>query len=130
VTFIDDEGNHAFDGVGILPYFDKNIYVNQANSFWWWSDLDRTEDRFNQILPTHPRLVLVEVRYKGGVDRIDLNQPRFEAVEKAGYRFVHAYCGTYPERVQLGLTTCHVIFEYADGLPAPAESETLVPVNR
>jgi hypothetical protein len=74
--------------------------------------------------------VLVEVRYKGGVDRIDLNQPRIESVEKAGYRFVHAYCGTYPQRLQLGLTTCHVIFEYADGLPSPVGSETLVPVNR
>jgi hypothetical protein len=130
VTFIDDEGNHAFDGVGVLPYFDKNIYVNQADSFWWWSDLDSTETRFNEILPTQPRLVLVEVRYKGGVDRIDLNQPRIESVEKAGYRFVHAYCGTYPQRLQLGLTTCHVIFEYADGLPSPVGSETLVPVNR
>jgi hypothetical protein len=130
VTFIDDEGNHAFDGVGILPYFEKNIYVNQANSFWWWSDLDTTEVRFNQILPTHPTLVLVEVRYKGGIDRIDLNQPRILSVEKAGYRFVHAYCGTYPLRLQLGLTNCHVIFEYADGIPPAMESETLVPVNR
>ena len=130
VTFIDDEGNHAFDGVGILPYFDKNIYVNQANSFWWWSDLDSTEDRFNQILPTHPSLVLVEVRYKGGVDRIDLNQPRIVSVEKAGYRFVHAYCGTYPVRLQPGLTTCHVIFEYADEASPPSGSQTLVPVNR
>jgi len=130
VTFIDDEGNHAFDGVGILPYFDKNIYFNQANSFWWWSDLDTTEDRFNQILPTHPNLVLVEVRYKGGVDRIDLNQPRIVSVEKVGYRFVHAYCGTYPQRLQLGLTTCHVIFEYADGMPPALKSETLVLVNR
>jgi len=92
--------------------------------------LDSTETRFNEILPTQPRLVLVEVRYKGGVDRIDLNQPRIESVEKAGYRFVHAYCGTYPQRLQLGLTTCHVIFEYADGLPSPVGSETLVPVNR
>jgi hypothetical protein len=130
VTFIDDEGNHAFDGVGILPYFDKNIYANQANSFWWWSDLDTTEDRFTQILPTHPNFVLVEVRYKGGIDRIDLDQPRIVSVQKAGYRFVHAYCGTYPQRLQLGLTTCHVIFEHADGLPSPVESETLVPVNR
>jgi hypothetical protein len=130
VTFIDDEGNHAFDGVGIQPYFDKDIYVNQANSFWWWSDLDTTEDRFNQILPSHPTLVLVEVRYKSGVDRIDLNQPKYESVEKAGYRFVHAYCGTFPERFQLVLSNCHVIFEYAGGSPGPADSPTLVPVNR
>jgi hypothetical protein len=130
VTYIDDEGNHAFDGVGILPYFDHNIYINQANAFWWWSDLDATEARFNQVLPTHPRLVLVEVRYKGEVDRIDLNQPRYASVEQAGYRFVHAYCGTFPERVQPGLTTCHVIFAYADNQPGTVASQSLVPVNR
>jgi hypothetical protein len=130
ITFIDDKGNHAFDGVGILPYFDHNIYVNQANSFWWWSDLDSTEDKFNAILPSHPRIVLVEVRYNTAVDRIDLNQQRFESVQKAGYRFSKAYCGTIPERLDAGLTMCHVIFEYADGIPSPVDSQTYVPVSR
>jgi hypothetical protein len=130
ITFIDDKGNHAFDGVGILPYFDHNIYVNQANSFWWWSDLDPTEDTFNAILPSHPRIVLVEVRYNTAVDQIDLNQPRFESVQKAGYRFSKAYCGTIPERLDAGLTLCHVIFQSADGMPSPVDSQTNVPVSR
>jgi hypothetical protein len=132
VTYIVNQGDTAlgFSGVGILPYFDHNIYINQANSFWWWSDLDSTEDRFNEVLPTHPQLVLVEVRYKHPVDWIDLNRPRFKSVQKAGFRFSKAYCGTHPERLDLGLTICHVIFQYADGIPSTVDSQTYVPVSR
>jgi hypothetical protein len=132
VTYIDTQFDTAlgYSGVGILPYFDHNIYINQANSFWWWSDLDTTEDRFNEALPTHPRLVLVEVRYKQPVDWIDLNRPRFNSVQKAGYRFSRAYCGSHPERLDLKLTICHVIFEYAGGQPVPAVLQSSVPVSR
>jgi len=130
ITFIDNQGNHAYDGVGILPYFDHNIYVNQANSFWWWSDLDTTEDKFNAILPTHPDIVLVEVRYKNPPDQVDLNQPRYESIKTAGYRFAKAYCGTFPVRLEEYLTNCHVIFEYANGVPSPADSQRYVPISR
>jgi hypothetical protein len=129
ITYIDNQGNHAFDGVGLLPYFDHNIFVNQALPFWWWSELDTTEDKFNAVLPTHPELVLVEVRYKDPVDRIDLNQPRYNSVRAEGYRFSRAYCGTFPERLQPMLTMCHVIFQYANGQPLPADAQALVPVS-
>ena len=130
ITYIDNLGNHAFAGVGILPYFDHNIYANQANPFWWWSDLDTTEDNFNQILPTHPQLVLVEIRFYHRVDSIDLDQPKFNAVQKAGYKFSRAYCGSVPEQFDAGLTLCHVIFHYDNAIPSSIDSQRNVQVSR
>ncbi len=130
VTAIDDEGNGAFDDVGILPYFDQNIYANQANAFWWWSSDDLTELRFEQMLPTHPRFVLVEIRNKSFSNQIDLSAPKFLAVERAGYRFAHAWCGTFPEGFQLTEPECHVLFESTRGALEPATPPVVVPANR
>lgn len=130
VTYIDDEGNGAFDDVGLLPYFDHNIYANQAHAFWWWSSADPTETRFLEILPTHPRFVLVEIRNKAFSNQIDLNQPKFLSVEQAGYRFTHAWCGTFPEGFQLTEPECHILFEYQAAAPASSSTLTVVTANR
>ena len=52
---------NAYPSVGIEPYFDHNIYVNTTHPFWWWSDQDQSEDRFKDVLPFHPRFVVVEL---------------------------------------------------------------------
>ncbi len=49
----------AFPSVGIQPYFDHNIYANTPYPFWWWSDRDSSEDRFEALLPSRPQIVLV-----------------------------------------------------------------------
>jgi hypothetical protein len=128
VTYIDDQDNDAYDGTGLLPYFDQDIFVNQPYTFWWWSGDDPTEARFNTMLPTHPRLVLVEVRYKTPPDQLNLKNPRYESIEQAGYRFSRVFCGTFPERLNLGLTLCHVVFEYAGPQPA-APDPVAVPMS-
>jgi hypothetical protein len=119
VTSVGERTNNSFNSVGILPYFDRNIYINLPNSFWWWSNQDPTEARFNALLPSHPRIVIVEVSSRGSSESINLDSPEYSSLAKAGYRFSNAFCGTMPERLGPGITNCHMIFEYVAGLPGP-----------
>ena len=115
VTYADENTGNAFNTVGILPYFDRNIYTNVKYPFWWWSNRDATEEQFNRLLPTHPRIVMVEAVFKGQVDRIPIDEPKYKTLTQAGYRYTNTFCGTLPERLAPGLTNCHVIFEYPAG---------------
>jgi hypothetical protein len=121
VTYIsgpNDQRVRAYPAVGILPYFDHNIFTNMPYPFWWWSDQDPTEDRFNALLPSHPRIVLVEETHGSPVAAIDLNKPKYAALAKDGYKFVNSFCGTQPWQLQPAETLCHVVFEY-EGQPGP-----------
>jgi len=118
LTYADADSANAFDGTGILPYFDHNLYINQRYPFWWWSSRDTTEETFHQLLPTHPRLVVVEAVFKGKLDRIpltSLKEPKYQAILQAGYEYTTSFCGTMPERLAPGLTNCHVIFQFPEG---------------
>ena len=124
VTYISgaaDKRVRAYPAVGILPYFDHNIFANTPYPFWWWSDQDPTEDRFNAMLPSHPHFVLVEETHESPVARIDLDKPKYESLVKNGYRFVNSFCGSQPWQLEPGETLCHVVFEY----PGPSGSSSV-----
>jgi hypothetical protein len=112
LTWVDEPDAHAFDAVGILPYFTGSIFANQAEPFWWWSENNPIEARFADLLPSHPPVVLVEYRLLNPNQPIDLSQPKFVLLAQAGYRFTNSFCGTMPERMDLGITSCHLIFQY------------------
>ena len=124
LTYADAATTNAFGGTGILPYFDYNIYFNQKLPFWWWSRQDTTEEAFNQLLPSHPRIVIVEASFIGIRDRIPLTEPRYQSILQAGYNYATSFCGTMPERLAPSLTNCHVIFEFP---AATAGATTSVP---
>lgn len=116
VTYIsraDDKRVRGYPSVGILPYFDHNIFANTPYPFWWWSDKDPTEDRFNALLPSHPRIVIVEETHKNPEAHINLDKPKYVSLVKDGYRFVSSFCGSQPWQMELGETLCHVVFEYS-----------------
>lgn len=115
VTYADETSTNSFNAVGILPYFDRNIYANLSHPFWWWSRSDSTESQFNSLLPTHPQIVIVEAVFKGAMDRIPLGEPKYRSLIQAGYRLNNSFCGTIPERLEPALTNCHVIFQFPDG---------------
>ena len=114
----------AYPSVGIQPYFDHNIYANTPYPFWWWSDQDSSEDRFEAILPSHPQIVLVETVYLRSVQKLDLDHPKYAALMRDGYRYRSAYCGAQPQGWGLGATICHVFLEYYGGNGA-AEAQEL-----
>ena len=116
VTYISGPGDkrvRAFPAVGILPYFDHNIYVNTPYPFWWWSDQDPTEDRFNLLLPSHPRIVIVEETHPNPFAHLNLDDPKYVFLLKDGYRLMDVFCGTQPRQLEPGETLCHVVFEYS-----------------
>lgn len=110
----------AFPAVGILPYFDHNIFANTRYPFWWWSDEDRTEDRFNALLPTHPRIVVVEESHARPVTHANLGDPKYLTLARDGYSLIGDFCGTQPRELDPGETLCHVIFGYAEPTRAAA----------
>ena len=130
VTFIsgaNDKRVRAYPAVGILPYFDHNIFANMPYPFWWWSDQDSTEDRFEALLPSHPSIVLVEETHRRPVASTDLDKPKYEALMKDGFRFVNSFCGSQPSQLEPGETLCHVVFEYSGepGSASPPEQGQL-----
>jgi hypothetical protein len=111
VTCMGDPGCQAYNSVGILPYFDHNIYMNQPDSFWWWSTQNQTEEMFNKALPSHPDIVIVEVRTLHPEIPINLVDPKVELLSRAGYRFTYMFCGALPVRLQLTEKRCHLLFQ-------------------
>lgn len=112
ISGVDDQRVRAYPAVGILPYFDHNIFANIPYPFWWWSDQDPSEERFNALLPSHPQIVLVEETHPQPVAHIDLDKPKYVSLARDGYRFVNSFCGSQPRQLELGETLCHVVFEY------------------
>jgi hypothetical protein len=114
VTWVDEPDAHGFDAVGMLPYFDHDIFENSPKPFWWWSESNPIEARFEANLPSRPPIVFVEARLRRTGDTFDMSRPGFQRLTQAGYRLTHEFCGTIPERLDLGITSCHLIFEPAN----------------
>jgi hypothetical protein len=107
----------GYGATGILPYFDRNIYINQTYPFYWWSDRNQSESQFDALLPSHPSIVLAEAQQAQFAPPIDLKGPRATLLMKSGYRITNVFCGSLPFAMQLTLTNCHVIFQYAGNAP-------------
>ena len=124
ITYFDDPYLHAYHGVGILPYFDHNIYINQPDAFWAWSSQNPTEERFWEVLPSHPSVILVEVRLPGLDSRVSLLDPKAQILSQAGYRFTHMFCGSSPIGYLPAEKNCHLIFQRPAALDAAASTPT------
>jgi hypothetical protein len=115
VASFQDDGIGAFKSVGILPYFDHNIYMNQRLPFWFWSTQNDVAASFSSALQHHPGVILLE--YTGPVPyspRMDGESPQLALTRAAGYQHTHTFCGAIPERMGFGEYTCHLVFQ-----PAP-----------
>ena len=111
VTYSDDPEGQASRSIGILPYFDHNIFVNEPDSFWRWSSRNQTEKMFMNVLPSHPTVVVVEVRTLRPEIPVNLEGPKIEMLSSAGYSFTHMFCGAWPAGFQVLDKSCHLIFQ-------------------
>ncbi len=115
VTYVKDYragSGQQFLSVGPEPFYDHNIYANTPYPFWWWSKQDRSEAKFDELLPSHPRIVLVVSIRPGSVLQFDLDHPVYRSLASEGYQYRKMFCGSQPMGFQLGLTVCHAIYEY------------------
>ena len=111
VTYFNDPYLHAYHSVGILPYFDHIIFLNQPDSFWSWSSNNPTEQLFKEALPSHPAVVVVEVRLPRPDSPISLMDPTAQILTQAGYSFTHMFCGTSSIGYIQEEKNCHLIFQ-------------------
>lgn len=130
LTYMQNPEDHAFPGdgqdydylsVGLLPYFNHNIFANQPYSFWWWSTNDSTEAQFLKLLPSRPRIIVVEV-VKSTPSPLNFNNAKANLLTSSGYRLSNVFCGIMPERLSLAQTGCHLIYQYHG---APKDSPPL-----
>jgi hypothetical protein len=121
VTYSDDPDGHGYRSIGILPYFDHNIFINQPDSFWPWNHPNPTEGMFMKVLPTHPALILVDVRSHHPELPVNLQDPRIRLLDRTGYRFTNMFCGAMPMRFQPAEKSCHLIFQRVDDEQEPVE---------
>ena len=118
-TFIDQDDNHSFNAVGILPYFSQSIFANWQTPFWWWAiKRNRTDQLYDSILKSNAPIVIVETRQATSEIPIDMADPKIQSLLQSGYRATHTFCGTTPYRLALGMTCCHLILQYS-GEPTP-----------
>jgi len=110
----------TYRSVGLLPYFDHNIYINQADSFWSWSTQNQTGKMLDRVLPLHPAVVIVEMRTPHRTNPIDSRDPNFELLSQAGYKFTRMFCGARPISFYLDEKSCHLIFQHVDIPQEPA----------
>ena len=115
VTYSDDPDGRGYRAVGILPYFDHNIFINMPEPFWSWSNRNPTEQMFMQVLPAHPAVVVVEVRSRHPELPVNLQGPRIRLLYQDGYRFTHMFCGSMPMRFEPAEKSCHLIFQRPGG---------------
>ena len=127
LTFLNNPADHAFTddpqdadylSIGLLPYFNYNIFANQPYTFWSWSTKNSTEALFFKVLPSRPRIVLVE-EVKATPSPLNLNNPKIKLLTGDGYRLTNIFCGTMPQQLNLRLNGCHLIFQYFGETKSP-----------
>jgi len=112
-TYLDESPIHVGGAFGILPYFERNIYINQPYPFYWCSGKNPSDNLFNALLPSHPSIVLAETQHVQSSLLIDLGGPRAQLLMESGYKATNVFCGSIPFRMQRVVTNCHWIFQYA-----------------
>jgi hypothetical protein len=111
VTYLGNYGARAAHDVGILPYFSRQIYMNQDRPFWWWSTRNRTEASFAGALSERPPIVLVEFFEGRPFDPSkDTSDPKIGTIRRAGYSLTGTFCGLQPARFDYEIPICHLVF--------------------
>jgi hypothetical protein len=111
-TEIVEIGND-FLSVGVQPYFDHNIFLNQPYAYYWWSTRNSSKFRYRKLLAERPGIVVVEWRFRnypttGTIGDIGL----VKQLNGLGYSNTHTFCGglVKPGREILEWD-CDVIFQ-------------------
>ncbi len=112
LTYLNGTDCQAARAVGLAPYFDHGIFINQHETYWFWSTKNSTEKEFKELLPTHPALVVAEFRSSNPTASVDLPDPTVQLLNTEGYRFTQMFCGSWPVRLHLEEKSCHLIFQF------------------
>ena len=112
VTYSRQTGISAYDAVGLLPYFNHNVFANLAQPFWIWSTGNTTEAAFWRELSPKPDLIVVEYNERTPYDPAhDTNNGRIATLAAAGYSHTQTFCGAKLAQFTVLEYTCHLVYQ-------------------
>ena len=112
VTYLRHPEVNAFHSVGLAPYFDRQIFLNQPRPFWLWSKNEHTDAQFLTAFQRHPAIVVaVYYRSKSFDPPLNLDGDRAVFLKASGYRLMHTFCAEKPEDFREREEICYLIFE-------------------
>jgi hypothetical protein len=88
------EIGNDFLSVGVQPYFDHNVFLNQPYAYYWWSNLNPSKLRYRLLLAEDPEIVVVEWRFRDYPTTETIAAvPLVKQLAGRGYRNTHSFCG-------------------------------------
>jgi hypothetical protein len=102
---------NAFYAIGIQPYFDHPIFMNERRPYWLWSSKEHTNGDLGRALDERPPIVVSEFMGEPPFNPKDVKGIRVENLQRLGYHMTHAFCGAKVESFKLVAESCHLIYE-------------------
>ncbi len=113
VTYVKRDDVNAFHSVGLYPYFDHPLFINEPRPYWLWSTHEHTFNEFDRAMDSHPELVVAmyfDIYHRFNPSK-DLTGPRVARIQKDGYRLTNTFCAEKPEGFRDREETCFLIFQ-------------------
>jgi hypothetical protein len=88
------EIGNDFLSVGVQPYFEHKIFLNQPYAYYWWSTRNPGKVRYQELLAQSPEIVVVEWRFREfPTSATTAAIAPVEQLASLGYRNTHTFCG-------------------------------------
>jgi hypothetical protein len=88
------EIGNDFLSVGVQPYYDHKIFLNQPFAYYWWSTLNPSKSRYRQLLAERPEIVVLEWRFHDfPTTETTAAIPLARQLSNLGYSNTHTFCG-------------------------------------
>jgi hypothetical protein len=112
VTYVKRDEVNAFHSIGLYPYFNHPIFLNEPQPYWPWSTRKHTFDQFDRAMKRNPDIVVAMFWDTHRFDLAkDLIGPRIERIQRDGYQLTNTFCAEKPEGFDDREETCFLIYE-------------------
>jgi len=114
VTLVNTSDAAEFHSIGLGPYFEHPIFINQTRLYWFWSNQERVDERFKDALNRDPAAIIAMYRSHKGRPfnpAYDLDSRRLHPLYERGYGVTHIFCGARPEAFDLREEICEIVLE-------------------
>jgi hypothetical protein len=111
-------GNDSLS-VDVQPYFDRNVFLNEPYTYYWWSTHNPSKELYKKFLADDPEIVVLEWRFRDfPTARTVAAIPLAGQLTKSGYRNTHTFCGgiVRPGRA-IQEWECDLIYQPSQGNP-------------
>ena len=112
VTYVKRADVNAFHYIGLYPFFDHPIFINERDPYWLWNTRMHTFNQFDRAMKENPDIVVAVFWDTRPFDPAkDLTGPRIERLQKDGFRLTNTFCAAKPEGFEDRENTCFLIYQ-------------------